>query len=94
MPIPILSQESPNLVIVNWYLIATQEVSIGTDVIEIMWTCKFPSVPIDTSCVAIEHQLAIAKFGDSWDKIGIGITPDPFGRGAYNLQSMSATRKK
>ena len=22
------------------------------------------------------------------------ITPDPFGRGAYNLQSISATRKK
>ena len=40
------------------------------------------------------YQLTIARFGDSWDKIGIGITPDPFGRGAYNLQSISATRKK
>ena len=28
MPIPILSQESPNLAIVDWCLIATQEVSI------------------------------------------------------------------
>ena len=52
------------------------------------------SVPIDTSCVAIKHQSTIARFGDSWDKTGIGITPDPFGRGAYNLQSISATRKK
>ena len=38
MPIPVLSQESPNLAIVDWCLIATQKVSIGTDVIEIMWT--------------------------------------------------------
>ena len=30
MPIPILSQKSPNLAIVDWCLIATQEVSIGT----------------------------------------------------------------
>ena len=52
------------------------------------------SVPIDTSCVAIKHQSTIARFGDSWDKTGIGITPDPFGKGAYNLQSISATRKK
>ena len=37
-PIPVLSQESPNLAIVDWCLIATQEVSIETDVIEIMWT--------------------------------------------------------
>ena len=35
MPIPFLSQESPNLAIVDWYLIATEEVSIRADVIEI-----------------------------------------------------------
>ena len=29
-----------NLAIVDWCLIATREVSIGTDVIEIMWTWK------------------------------------------------------
>ena len=41
--------------------------------------------PIDTSCEAIKHQSTIARFGDSLDKKGIGITPDPFGVGAYNL---------
>ena len=41
--------------------------------------------PIDTSCEAIKHQSTIARFGDSLDKKGIGITPDPFGAGAYNL---------
>ena len=40
MPIPILYEELPNLSIVDWCLIATEEVSIGTDVIEIMWTWK------------------------------------------------------
>ena len=35
MPIPFLSQESPNLAIVDWYLITTEEVSIRADVIEI-----------------------------------------------------------
>ena len=52
------------------------------------------SVAIDTSSVGIKHQSTIARSGDSWDKIGIGITPDPFGGGAYNLQSISATRRK
>ena len=33
--------------------------------------------PIDTSCEAIKHQSKIARFGDSLDKKGIGITPDP-----------------
>jgi len=47
---------------------------------------------IDTSCEAIKHQSTIAKFGDSWEKKGIGNTPDPFGAGAYNLQSISALR--
>ena len=84
IPIPILFQESPNLGIVNRYT------RVGLFHILISMT----SVLIDTSCVAIKHQSAIAKFGDSWDKTGIGITPDPFGRGAYNLQSISATRKK
>ena len=45
-------------------------------------------------CEAINHQLTIARFGDSLDKKGIGITPDPFGGGAYNLQSISATPEK
>ena len=40
---------------------------------------------IDTSSIAIKYQSTIARFGDSWDKKGIGITPDPFGGGAYNL---------
>ena len=41
---------------------------------------------INTSFVAIKHQSTIVRFGDSWDKKGIGIiTPDPFGGGAYNL---------
>ena len=31
---------------------------------------------IDTSCVAIKHQSAIANI---WDKKSIGITPDLFG---------------
>ena len=35
MPIPFLSRESPNLAIVDWCLIASQEVSIGEYVIEI-----------------------------------------------------------
>ena len=33
-------------------------------------------------------------FREIYPTYGIGITPDPFGRGAYNLQSISATRKK
>ena len=41
--------------------------------------------PIDNSFEAIKHQSTIARFGDSLDKKGIGITPDPFGAGAYNL---------
>ena len=51
MPVPFLSRESPNLVIVDWCLIASQEVSIGECVIEIMvehffrFRClSFPSV--------------------------------------------------
>ena len=40
---------------------------------------------IDTSCEAIKHQSTIVRFGDSLDKKGIGITPDPFGASAYNL---------
>ena len=42
MPIPVLSQESPNLAIVDRCLIGTQEMSIGTNGIEIMWTLKSP----------------------------------------------------
>ena len=42
-------------------------------------------VLINTSCVATKHQSTIATFGNCWDKIGIGITPDPFGGDAYNL---------
>ena len=42
----------------------------------------------------IKHQSTIARSGDFWDKIGMGITPDPFGGGAYNLQSISVTPKK
>ena len=41
--------------------------------------------PIDTSFEAIKHQSTIARFGDSLDKKGIGITSDPFGAGTYNL---------
>ena len=37
MLILFLSQESPNLAIVDWYLIVTEEVSIQADVIEITW---------------------------------------------------------
>jgi len=48
---------------------------------------------INTSCEAIKHQSTIARFADSWDKKGIGITPDPFGAGAYNLQLISALRQ-
>ena len=46
------------------------------------------SVLINTSYVAIKHQSTIVRFGDSWDKKGIGITPDSFEGGAYNLQSI------
>ena len=95
MPIPFLSQESPNLVIVDWCLIVTQEVLIRTDQ-EVLRTQSIliTSVLINTSCVAIKHQSTITRFGDSWDKKGIGITPDPFGGGAYNLQLISTTPKK
>ena len=34
---------------------------------------------------AIKRQSTIARFANSLDKKGIGITPDPFGAGAYNL---------
>ena len=37
MSILFLFQELPNLAIVDWCLIATKEVSIRTDVIEITW---------------------------------------------------------
>ena len=43
------------------------------------------SAQINTSFVAIKYQSTIARFGNSWDKKGIGITPDPFKGGAYNL---------
>ena len=36
MPIPLLSRELPNLAIVDWCLIASQEVSIEEYIIEIM----------------------------------------------------------
>ena len=51
------------------------------------WSTIIPMTysPIDTSCEAIKYQSTIARFGDSLDKKGIGITPDPFGVGAYNL---------
>ena len=42
--------------------------------------------PINTSFEAIKHQLTIARFGDSLDKKGIGITTDPFGAGAYTVR--------
>ena len=42
--------------------------------------------PINTSFEAIKHQLTIVRFGDSLDKKGIGITPDPFGVGAYTVR--------
>ena len=48
-------------------------------------------VLINTSCVSIKHQSTIARY---LAKTGIGITPDPIAEGAYNLQSISATRKK
>ena len=40
MPIPFLSRESPNLAIVDWCLIASQEVSIGEYVIRITLSHK------------------------------------------------------
>ena len=50
--------------------------------------------PIDTSCEAIKHQSTIARFGDSLDKKGIGITPDSFRAGAYTLHLISALEPK
>ena len=49
---------------------------------------------IDTSCEAIKHQSTIARFGDSLDKKGMGITPDSFRAGAYNLQSINVLQPK
>ena len=49
---------------------------------------------IDNSCEAINHQLTIARFGDSLDKKDIGITPDPFGGVANYLKLISATPEK
>ena len=40
---------------------------------------------IDTSWVPIKHQSIIAKIWQFLGQKGIGITPEPFGRGAYNL---------
>ena len=48
---------------------------------------------IDTSREGIKHQSMITRFGDSLDKKGISITPDPF-REAYNLLSISTTQGK
>ena len=48
------------------------------------------SILINTSYVPIQQS---PKSGNSWDKKGIGITPDPFGGGAYNLKSINATPK-
>ena len=50
--------------------------------------------PIDTSCEAIKHQSTITRFGNSVDKKGMGITPDPFGAGAYNILLISALLPK
>ena len=102
MPIPFLSRELPNLAIVDWCLIASQEVLIRECIIGITlaqlkkWSTMILMMqsPIDTSCAAIKHQSTIARFGDSLDKKGIGITPDPFGAGTYNLQSISVLRPK
>ena len=52
MPIPILSQELPNLPIVDWCLIASQEVLIGTDVIKITWTWKSLGIPVAYAILA------------------------------------------
>ena len=52
MPIPILSQESPDLAIVDWCLIPTEEVSIATDVIEITWTWKSLGIPVAYAILA------------------------------------------
>ena len=43
------------------------------------------SSPFVKSCVSIKHQLSLARVGDFSDKNGMGISPDPFGGGAYNL---------
>ena len=45
---------------------------------------------IDTFYGNIKHQSTIMRFGDFWDKKDIGITPDPFEVGAYNLQLICA----
>ena len=100
MPIPFLSREWPYLAIVDWCLIASKEVSIGeyvrhTIMVDHFFNCAnvipMTHSSIDTSCEAIKHQSTIARFGDSLDRKGI---PDPFGAGAYNLQSIGALRLK
>jgi len=40
--------------------------------------------------VVIKYQLSLAKIGDFSEKKGMGISPDPLGGGAYNLQSIGA----
>ena len=63
MPIPYLSKKLPNLVIVDWCLIASQEVNAIEEMVD---HDLDDLLPMDTSCEAIEHQSTIMRFG--WTK--------------------------
>ena len=43
-------------------------------------------------CEPLQHQLTIDKICQFSGRKGMGSSPDPFGAGAYNLQSISALR--
>ena len=63
MPIPFLSRESPNLAIVDWCLIASQEVSVGECVIGI--TLRLLLAPWDRREVSMEQfstLVALCRF--------------------------------
>ena len=93
MPIPFLSKKSPPLTSDNWYLIPThktlqkvtikQYLSFYGCTVQILQKQSLPQIV--TSCVVIKHQLSLVRGGDFLDKNGMGISPDPFGGGAYNL---------
>ena len=49
-------------------------------------TLQKQSLPqIVTSCVVNKHESSLARVGYFLNKNGMGISPDPFGGGAYNL---------
>jgi len=82
----------------NWSLVTTQDRkkwwlnSIYGFAEQALLIQSLPQIV--NSCVVIKHQLSLAKVGNFLEKKGMGISPNPLGGGAYNLQSISTTPER